>query len=147
MPILVHGRALLTGLLDEPVIAQGGVVIDSATIVAVGAADKLRTEYRIDSEVGGSDRIVMPGLVSAHQHGGGISPLLLGCEDASFEHWLIAMYGIVPWTRISIPCTTLCNSSRTESPQQSTVTTHATPAGMAMRSAMSYEGTGPPECE
>lgn len=96
MPILVHGRALLTGLLDEPVIAGGGAVIDSASIVAVGAADRLRTEHRIDSEVGGSDRIVMPGLVSAHQHGGGISSLLLGCEDASFEHWLIAMYGIVP---------------------------------------------------
>jgi len=94
MPTLVHGRALLTGRLDVPSIPSGGAMVDGATILAVGPADALRASFRIEREIGGSNRIVMPGLVSAHQHGGGISSMLLGCGDATFERWLIEMYGI-----------------------------------------------------
>jgi len=93
---LYHGRALLTGRLDEPEIAGGGLVEQDGTILDVGPADTLRLRHSIDREVGGADRLVMPGLVSAHQHGGGVSSVQLGCSDQAFERWIIRMLGVPP---------------------------------------------------
>lgn len=94
--LLIHGRAVLTGRLDQPEVVDGGVVVDGHEIVAVGRASDLRDKYRPDAELGGQDRIVIPGLVSAHQHGGGVTSTQLGCPDQPFERWLLAMLGIPP---------------------------------------------------
>jgi cytosine/adenosine deaminase-related metal-dependent hydrolase len=94
--LLVHGRSLLTGRLDAPVVENGGALIEGSAIVAIGSSSFLREAYHPEEEIGGPDRIVLPGLISAHQHGGGISSILLGCGDAMFEHWLIKMYGVPP---------------------------------------------------
>lgn len=92
--LLIRGRAVLTGRLDRAEILDGGVVVANGAIVAVGNAVELRRQFEAARELGGADRIVMPGLVSAHQHGAGVTSLQLGCPDQPFERWLIEMLGI-----------------------------------------------------
>lgn len=96
MKTLIFGRSLLTGRLDEPEIPDGGLIEQDGVILAVGPARQLRDQHNVDSEIGGSDRVVMPGLVSAHQHGGGVSSVQLGCPDQAFERWIIRMLGVPP---------------------------------------------------
>ena len=96
MRTLVHGRSLLTGRLDQPEIPDGGLIVDGAIIAAVGEAADLRREHAPEHEIGGHDRVVLPGLASAHQHGGGISSVQLGCPDQPFESWIIQMLGVPP---------------------------------------------------
>jgi 5-methylthioadenosine/S-adenosylhomocysteine deaminase len=93
---LIHGRSLLTGRLDQPEISGGGLIADGAVIAAVGNAAELRREHAPDREIGGHDRVVLPGLASAHQHGGGASSVQLGCPDQPFESWIIQMLGVPP---------------------------------------------------
>jgi 5-methylthioadenosine/S-adenosylhomocysteine deaminase len=96
MPTLVYGRSLLTGRLDVPEIPDGGLIIDGTVITEVGSALDLRQRHAPAAELGGHDRIVVPGLVSAHQHGGGVSSVQLGCPDQPFERWMIKMLGVPP---------------------------------------------------
>jgi 5-methylthioadenosine/S-adenosylhomocysteine deaminase len=96
MPLLVHGRSLLTGRMDQPEIPDGGLIIDGPVITKVGSAAELRRRHGPVAEIGGRDRIVLPGLVSAHQHGGGVSSVQLGCPDQQFERWMIEMLGVPP---------------------------------------------------
>ncbi len=96
MRMLVHGRSLLTGRLDRPEIPDGGLVIDGGVIADVGKAAELRRLHAPARELGGRDRVVLPGLVSAHQHGGGVSSVQLGCPDQPFERWIIRMLGVPP---------------------------------------------------
>jgi 5-methylthioadenosine/S-adenosylhomocysteine deaminase len=93
---LVHGRSLLTGQPGRPEIRDGGLVIDGSVIVDVGEAAELRRAHAPAREFGGRDRVVLPGLVSAHQHGGGVSSVQLGCPDQPFERWIIQMLGVPP---------------------------------------------------
>jgi len=96
MGTLVHGRSLLTGRLDLPEIPDGGLIIEGAIITEVGSAPELRRRHSPVREIGGHDRFVLPGLASAHQHGGGVSSVLLGCPDQPFERWMIKMLGVSP---------------------------------------------------
>jgi 5-methylthioadenosine/S-adenosylhomocysteine deaminase len=96
MPTLVYGRSLLTGRLDLPEIPDGGLIIDGPLIADVGSAADLRRRHAPVAELGGHDRVVLPGLVSAHQHGGGVSSVQLGCPDQPFERWMIEMLGVPP---------------------------------------------------
>src|SRR5215469_13650605 len=96
MPTLVHGRSLLTGTIDQPEIHEGGLIVDGSVITEVGSAAELRRRHGPIAELGGSDRIVLPGMVSAHQHGGGVSSVQLGCPDQPFERWMIEMLGVPP---------------------------------------------------
>jgi len=96
MPTLVYGRSLLTGRLDLPEIPDGGLIIDGPAIAEVGSAADLRRRHAPAAELGGPDRVVLPGLVSAHQHGGGVSSVQLGCPDQPFERWMIQMLGVPP---------------------------------------------------
>src|SRR5215470_19973644 len=97
MATLVHGRSLLTGRLDLPEIPDGGLIIEGAIITAVGSAPELRRRHSPIREIGGHDRFVLPGLASAHQHGGGVSSVQLGCPDQPFERWMIKMLGVPPF--------------------------------------------------
>lgn len=96
MRTLVHGRSLLTGRLDQPEIPDGGLIVDGGVIAAVGEATDLRREHAPEREIGGRDRVVLPGLASAHQHGGGASSVQLGCPDQPFESWIIKVLGVPP---------------------------------------------------
>jgi 5-methylthioadenosine/S-adenosylhomocysteine deaminase len=96
MRTLVCGRSVLTGRLDQPEIPGGGLIVDGPVITAVGKAAELRRDHAPARELGGNDRVVLPGLVSAHQHGGGASSVQLGCPDQPFERWIIQMLGVPP---------------------------------------------------
>jgi cytosine/adenosine deaminase-related metal-dependent hydrolase len=93
---LVRGRAVLTGRPDQPEVNDGAVAISGSRIVAVGPSSELTTQHPDATQLGGDDRIVIPGLVSAHQHGSGASSVQLGCGDQPFERWLIEMLRIPP---------------------------------------------------
>ncbi len=96
MRTLVHGRSLLTGRLDQPEIPDGGLIVDGPVIAEVGKTAELRRTHAPVRELGGPDRVVLPGLASAHQHGGGVSSVQLGCPDQPFERWIIQMLGVPP---------------------------------------------------
>src|SRR5260221_1850825 len=96
MRTLVYGRSLLTGRLDLPEIPDGGLIIDGAVITEVGSAAELRRRHAPTTELGGHDRVVLPGLVSAHQHGGGVSAVQLGFSRPPFQRRVIPIPGIPP---------------------------------------------------
>jgi 5-methylthioadenosine/S-adenosylhomocysteine deaminase len=96
MRTLVHGRSLLTGRTDVAEITGGGLIEEGGAITAVGPAAELRRRHGPEREIGGWDRVVVPGLVSAHQHGGGVTSVQLGCPDQPFERWMIRMTGVPP---------------------------------------------------
>ncbi len=91
---LVRGRSVLTGDAQMPMLADGAVLVRDGIITEIGPADGLQARYRPETVIGGPAKIVMPGLVSAHQHGGGVSSVQLGCPDQRFERWLLRMLAI-----------------------------------------------------
>ncbi|MBK5927556.1 amidohydrolase family protein [Rhodobaculum claviforme] len=66
-----------TGMLRD-----GAVRLEGGRIVAVGPA------AQIGGGVDLGHAVLMPGLVNAHQHGRGISQLLMGYPDATLEGWI-----------------------------------------------------------
>lgn len=78
------------GLLADPesgTIAQpGAVLVEDGVVRAVGES-ALREEQEVEClDLG--DAILMPGLVNAHQHGRGLSQVLLGYPDDHLEPWI-----------------------------------------------------------
>jgi len=52
------------------------------------------------AEILGSERhLVLPGLINAHHHGRGLSPVQLGVPDDALESWLLGAYEQVPADR------------------------------------------------
>lgn len=72
--------ALDTGAVH---VADGEGVIDD-----LGPLDALRARHPAAVEVGGADRVVIPGLIDAHQHGRALSPADQGFRDETLELWL-----------------------------------------------------------
>lgn len=70
----------------EPVRAGWSVLVAGDRIVAVGPDPEHRPAGVPVLEL--PDCLLMPGLVNAHQHGRGISQLLLGYADDRLEPWI-----------------------------------------------------------
>ena len=66
--LLVAGDWVLTMDRARTMIRDGAVAVDDGRIVDVGPADELQRRWRPAYRLGGADRLVMPGLVNAHQH-------------------------------------------------------------------------------
>lgn len=82
-------RTVLTARWVAPgggaaVIADGAVVCEHGRIAALGPAERAEGDQRIDL----GDAILVPGLVNAHQHGRGVSQILLGHPDDALEPWI-----------------------------------------------------------
>lgn len=89
--LLVRGRWVITGEAGD-----GGVHSDAAVLVAggrvraVGAWRRLREQHP-HAQVVGSDRFaVLPGLINAHHHAGGISHVQHGVHDHVLEPWILS---------------------------------------------------------
>ena len=99
---LIRGRHLLQGVsaVGEPrLIRDGALVHEDGAIVAVGPYAELAPRYA-GAEILGSDRhLVLPGLINAHHHGRGLSPVQLGVPDDALESWLLGAYEQVPADR------------------------------------------------
>lgn len=76
---------------DDPtrVVDDGGVCVRDGRIAAIGPIDELRREFPDAREVGGRDRVALPGLVDGHQHGRPVNALGHGVRDQPLELWLL----------------------------------------------------------
>lgn len=52
----------------SPILEGGAVLVKGNRIKKVGATSELETEYQVDTIINACDKIVMPGLVDAHNH-------------------------------------------------------------------------------
>ena len=69
------------------VISPGSVAIDGTDIVAVGAADAIRQQFRGRNTIDAAGQVVMPGLVNTHTH----APMVLYrglADDLALMDWL-----------------------------------------------------------
>ena len=84
------GRFLLSFDDDLSALDQGAVhVADGEGVIDdLGSLDAVRARHPEAEEIGGADRLVMPGLIDAHQHGRALSPADQGCRDETLELWL-----------------------------------------------------------
>ncbi len=82
--ILLRAAWLWEGGMAEPC-AEGRVLVRAGRIAALGAAAERQAPGARVIELGAA--VLMPGLVCAHQHGRGLSQLLLGYPDDRLEAW------------------------------------------------------------
>jgi 5-methylthioadenosine/S-adenosylhomocysteine deaminase len=83
--VLIRPSHLLTDA-TEPVRAGWSVVVAGDRIAAVGPDPGHRPDGMEVLDLPGC--LLMPGLINAHQHGRGISQLLLGYADDRLEPWI-----------------------------------------------------------
>lgn len=68
---------------------DGAVLVSGGLIQAVGPAATVPVPDGVQVHALGA-AVLMPGLVNAHQHGRGISQLLMGYSDTALEPWIAA---------------------------------------------------------
>ena len=66
--LLIHGEVVVTMDAGRTVLPGGAVVVDKGRIVEVARLDDALQRYRALDTIGGSDTVVIPGLINAHQH-------------------------------------------------------------------------------
>jgi cytosine/adenosine deaminase-related metal-dependent hydrolase len=91
MLTLVQGATVIQDATR--VITGGAVAFDGDRIEAVGSFDQLRARWPDAPLLGGPDRLVMPGLANAHDHGRGVSTYDWGLTDGVLEVWRLEQSG------------------------------------------------------
>ena len=89
-PRIVWAGLALTDAQTPPR-THTGVCIVGDRVVDVGERDELRVRYPSASLVGGEDLLLLPGLINSHDHGRGLSTLVLGVTDDLLELWLLGL--------------------------------------------------------
>jgi 5-methylthioadenosine/S-adenosylhomocysteine deaminase len=85
--LVLTGRYLLTMDQNQTVIEGGGLAIGGDTILAVGAADDLRSRYPHATVMAEPHGLIMPGLVNVHTHAA--MSLFRGlADDLPLMQWL-----------------------------------------------------------
>ncbi|MGQ4832597.1 MAG: amidohydrolase family protein [Candidatus Asgardarchaeia archaeon] len=72
MELLLKGKYILTMSERYGVIKDGAVVINNNKIADVGKYEDMKKKYHDSEEFDASDKIIMPGLISSHNHMYGI---------------------------------------------------------------------------
>ena len=85
--LLVHAGRLVAAH-DSPVVVDGGVAIGGDTIREVGDFRQLAARYPSANKIGGPEFLLIPGLISAHGHGRGLSTFQRGTIDNTLETWI-----------------------------------------------------------
>ena len=97
---LIRGRYVVChagSQTDSSVIIHDGAVFQQDGVIEdVGLYQSLKSRYDADVEIGGSNYIVIPGLVNSHHHGRGVSTLQMGICDECLETWILAGWGRRP---------------------------------------------------
>lgn len=72
---------------DEPILHRdAALVVQDGLVTDIGPAERLAAAYPHAERLGGSERVVIPGLINAHHHVG-LTPLQLGSPDHPLELW------------------------------------------------------------
>ena len=95
---LIRGKYVITSPKADgsDLLTDGAVLEENGFIQDVGAFEQLRQRHPDAKELGGNQYIVLPGLVNAHHHGNGLSPLHLGVPDGPLEPWIVQRMGSKP---------------------------------------------------
>ncbi len=96
---LIRGKHVLTAdgsgsmacHYDAAVYQEDGIIKD------VGPYQELREKYAPDTQLGGIDYAIIPGLVNSHHHGRGVTTLQMGTCDDCLEVWILAGWGRRPY--------------------------------------------------
>lgn len=92
MASLIRGRyVLIRAELDgrSELLGDRAVAVDDGRVTESGSYSDLRTRYPNADGIGDGTQFVLPGLINAHQHGGGVSNTQLGHPDDHLETWLL----------------------------------------------------------
>ena len=98
---LVVADRIITGISPDgrpEIVEDGAILVEDGKIAVVGNAADLRRAHPGISEVGGTGRVAMPGLINAHHHVG-LTPFQLGARDQPLELWFaerLAMRDVDP---------------------------------------------------
>ncbi|NKX43611.1 amidohydrolase family protein [Roseicyclus persicicus] len=98
---LVVADRIVTGFAADgtpEIVEDAAILVDGATIAAIGPASDLRRAHPEAPEVGGRGMVAIPGLVNAHHHVG-LTPFQLGARDQPLELWFperLAMRDVHP---------------------------------------------------
>lgn len=86
MGLVIFGGTIIT-MGSKGVISDGAVVIEDDVIIDVGRSDEIKRKYPRYERVDIGGKIVMPGLINAHQHAA--MSLLRGyADDYPLKDWL-----------------------------------------------------------
>jgi cytosine/adenosine deaminase-related metal-dependent hydrolase len=66
-------------------------------IEEVGPYRELKARHEADAELGGSNYVVIPGLINCHHHGRGVTTLQMGACDDCLETWILSGWGRRPY--------------------------------------------------
>lgn len=88
--LLMRGKYVLTDPRRKAagVLRDGAIAIDGGKIAAVGAFKTLREAHPQARVLGDGTQFLMPGLVDAHSHGRGMSPIQKGVANDFLENCL-----------------------------------------------------------
>src|SRR3954468_7223026 len=88
--LIMRGRYLLTDprKKEQGVLKNGAIAIKGDRIAAVGAFDELQRGNPGAKVLGNGRQLLMPGLVDAHSHGRGLSPIQKGVKNDFLENAL-----------------------------------------------------------
>lgn len=82
--LIVTNATVITLDADRRVIDHGAVAIDDGKIVAVDTAETIAAGYAADEIIDCGGKVVMPGLVDAHGHGGHALMKTIGVDSLSW---------------------------------------------------------------
>ena len=91
--LLIEGAAVLPAA-GADWLESAAVLVREGRVAELGPADELRRSHPDAERAGGADRLVIPGLVNAHQHAEGVSTAQLGFPDEPFEPWMVLMHSL-----------------------------------------------------
>jgi cytosine/adenosine deaminase-related metal-dependent hydrolase len=131
MDMLLRGRYVMTDPAagDAGVLDDAAVLVSGSRIAAVGGFTALRRRHPRARVVGNGRQLLMPGLVDAHSHGRGLSPIQKGVLNDYLENNLLdwafmpvfdpeLAAALTAWRHIRSGCTTVHHMGfDTEGPQ------------------------------
>ena len=87
---IMRGKYVLTDprKKENGVVREGAIAIEGDRIRSVGAFEELKTQNPGARVLGNGKQLLMPGLVDAHSHGRGMSPIQKGVKNDFLENAL-----------------------------------------------------------
>ena len=82
--LVVTNATVVTVDADRRVVERGAVAIDDGRIVAVDTADAIAAAYAGEEVIDCGGKVVLPGLVDAHGHGGHALMKTIGVDSLSW---------------------------------------------------------------
>ena len=97
--VIARGRYAVTQPEQLPSggsVRDGAVLVREGKIEAVGTYREVRHRCPDAPEIGSDRHLLIPGLINAHLHGRGLSPLQLGLKDDNLDDYIIDYMALKP---------------------------------------------------